>query len=171
MEHGTEQSWEGCGISWVVFPLSAAFSLMQVCALPVATAVTQLGKCVNSNWPILTHCSISETGYLTDECQMLSPHSWITLLLHGLCYDSEVKISWQNHCEYVTIHYGHDKSWFNTTHSHRYLRLSDVFLLETILRMCCTFTSPISCHQDNENVLHNSNSYFSLNVTPTVVCL
>lgn len=35
--------------------------------------------------------------------------------------------------------------------------------------MCCTLSSLISCHQDSENALYNSNSYFSLNVTPTVV--
>lgn len=43
------------------------------------------------------------------------------------------------------------------------------FLLETILRMCCTLTSPISCHLDSENTPYNPNSYFTLNVTPTVV--
>lgn len=35
--------------------------------------------------------------------------------------------------------------------------------------MCCALSSPISCHQDGENALYISNSYFSLNVTPTVV--
>lgn len=43
------------------------------------------------------------------------------------------------------------------------------FLLETIIRMCSTLSSPISCHQDGENTLDNSNSYSSLNATPPVV--
>lgn len=94
MEDGTGQSWEG---RWL-WQFSGCFSTLsslfpeQVCALPVAAAVTQLGKCVNSNWLILTHCSISETGYLTNECQMLSLNSWIALLLPGKCYDSEVRV-------------------------------------------------------------------------------
>lgn len=51
MEESTEQSWEG---GWL-WQFSGCFSTLsslfpkQVWALPVAAAVTQLGKCVNSN--------------------------------------------------------------------------------------------------------------------------
>lgn len=81
----------GCS-KLLVFHLQQPFSLMQVCALPITTAVIQLDKGVNSNWFILTRCSISETGYLTNECQMLSPNLGIVLLLHGKCYDFEVRV-------------------------------------------------------------------------------
>ena len=76
MEDGTEQTWEWKWLQQIiriVFHSQQPSSLMQVCALPVPTAVIQLDKCVNGNRLILTHCSFSETGYLTNECQMLSP--------------------------------------------------------------------------------------------------
>lgn len=74
----------GSGKLWGWF--STLSRLLPVCKcvlLPMTTAVIQLGKRVNSNWLILTCCSVSERGYLINECQMLSSVVWIVLLLHG----------------------------------------------------------------------------------------
>ena len=94
-EGGTEWSWERRRPRQTVgsvFHSQQPPSLTQACALPVAAAVTQLDEGVNSHWLISTRCSVSETGYLTNECQMLSPNLWTAPLAHGEPCGFEVRV-------------------------------------------------------------------------------